>query len=146
MYTGVLAFLRHHAITLLTDVATPEAFPGNLDKWTDRLVSCSGATWGTARKSLNIVIRDATYNFYLRGEFDLQAVEHTLELPLDSFSANGLRCDAKEAGLPVPPPWRSIKSLCRKDSDLFQDAAMQIATRKNVCRCHLDVWYWRNVE
>jgi hypothetical protein len=139
----VLAFLGHHAITILEDLSAPEAFSCNLDKWTNGLKSCSGATWGTARKSLNIVIRDATYNFYLRREFSLAAVEHKLELPLDSFSANGLRCDAEQADIPLPPQWESIKSLCPEVSDCFQRVAAQLASRKNVHRCHLDVWYWR---
>lgn len=146
MYGSVLAFLGHHAITLLEDVATPETFSRSLDKWTKQLKSCSGAPWGTARKSLNIVIRDAAYNVYLRQEFGLETVEYKLELPLDSFSANGLRCDAKQAGVSAPPPWQSIKSLCQKDNDCFQAVATQIAERKNVPRCHLDVWYWRNSE
>src|SRR4051812_35849283 len=44
--------------------------------------------WGTARKALNIYLRDAMYCVYLDEAVHLRRAEKLLELPLDSLTAS----------------------------------------------------------
>src|SRR5947207_4582838 len=56
-----------------------------LDKLTLGLIRAlpDGAKhWGAARKFLNIFLRDATYNVYLRDAYRLDRIENGLEVPL----------------------------------------------------------------
>ena len=47
--------------------------------------------WGTARKALNIFLRDALYTTYLSKRYGLPRAEASLEIPLDSITAVRLR-------------------------------------------------------
>jgi len=63
-----------------------------LNSWTRRLnKKLGGNRWGPARKSINLFLRDATYNHFLRLEFHLDEIECRLEIPLDSKTMNGIR-------------------------------------------------------
>jgi len=64
--------------------------------------------WGTARKALDVFLRDAAYNHYLREYFGLGPVEAWLEIPLDQDTAAGLRRDAPGSGL---PRWPGVRHL-----------------------------------
>src|ERR1700733_8204356 len=51
---------------------TPEAFMISLDEETERLrnaLPLGARHWGTARKALNIFLRDVLYNLYLCNEY-----------------------------------------------------------------------------
>src|ERR1700730_15793669 len=86
-----------------------KSFRAELDKATKELrANCpKGArSWGVARKCLNIFLRDAFYNFYLREHFRLNLSEKFYEVPLDSIVANALRMNP--GGL---PQWPGVKHL-----------------------------------
>ena len=147
VYRAAIGFLQNHAVNLVTDLAAKATFAERLDNHTRELCVCHpDIQWGAARKCLNIFIRDAAYNFYLRRAYDLEAVACELELPLDSFAVKGLFKDAKQFDLPKPPPWQSIISLTSADSARYQLAAAEIARHKHICRVHLDFWYWRAIQ
>jgi hypothetical protein len=115
-----------------------------LNDETERLLSGipkSARHWGVARKSLNIFLRGATYNWHLRSEYRLSRVESWLELPLDSLTAKRLKEDSLKHPL---PRWKGVKYLSHADSDLFQARAHEIAKAKKIPRIHLDVFFWVN--
>lgn len=97
--------------------------------------------WGAARKALNLFLRDALYNKYLAGRYDLDHVEHWLEVPLDSIVAQHLKRDAGRGRLPV---WPGLKHLTKQQSDQFQNHAAVLAHRNGVARVHLDIGTWLN--
>jgi hypothetical protein len=138
-YEAAIGFLRTNATTLLNDLADPATFKVQLDKRTHELRShLPSRSWGVARKCLNIFIRDAAYNFCLRREHKLERLEPSLEIPLDSNAARGLR--EKRSDL---PRWQTIKALTCATNTAYQAAAAEIARHEGVFRVHLDVWYWR---
>ena len=111
----------------LRNFADPTSFPESLDAGTLLLKSIlpdGGRHWGSARKFMNLFLRDATYNYHLREAFGLHRVESELELPLDSHSARGLRDHAPDAQLPT---WRSVIHLTPAESDKYQRVASVIA-------------------
>ena len=100
-------------------------------------------SWGAARKFVNIFLRDATYCFWLRDAFGLASVEPVLELPLDSFTAKGLRAEPEGVDL---PRWPGVIHLTPLTSTQFQHVAQRVAERKRLDRVHLDLEYWRREE
>lgn len=95
--------------------------------------------WGIARKVLNIFLRAATYNHYLRHRFKLDRFEDRLELPMDSLTAKGLKSRSPARSL---PRWRGVKYLTATDNEHFQKRALQIATDRGTSRVHLDIYLW----
>src|SRR5689334_14518955 len=53
------------------DATSVETFPCYLDEVTNKLMAEAGVEWGPARKFLNIFLRDALYNYYIRAEYKL---------------------------------------------------------------------------
>jgi hypothetical protein len=94
------------------------------------------ASWGLARKLLNIFIRDCVYDSYLRRAYGLQAIESACEIPLDSITATQIR--RKSPGV---PQWRGVKYVTPEVSAQYQEAARAIAQKKGVSTLHLDA-YW----
>jgi hypothetical protein len=116
-------------------------FSRTLDRYTTALAKLLPEDrWG-ARKFLNLYLRDATYNFYLRRAYRLDRVEHLLELPMDSFAATELHklCERREL-----PRWKGVIHLTPEDNAAYQTFASKVATREAVHRVHLDVRYWRS--
>jgi hypothetical protein len=65
----------------------PAKFSRTVDRSTTALAKLLPKNrWGAARKFLNLYLRNATYNFYLRRAYRLDRVEHLLELPMDSYA------------------------------------------------------------
>ncbi|MFH2139014.1 MAG: hypothetical protein ABII88_11000 [Candidatus Omnitrophota bacterium] len=95
--------------------------------------------WGAARKALNLFIRNLLYNKYLCDYYSLLKIEHYLELPLDSYTAKGLRKLNKNL-----PKWRSIKTLTKEENKQFQIFAANYAKSENIAKIHLDIKFWRN--
>ena len=121
---------------------SPKAFMIALNEETERLQSAlpRGARhWGTARKALNIFLRDVLYNRYLCNEYGFRNVEPWLELPLDSKAAKGLLAEFEGSSL---ARWRNIKDLTAVMSDDYQNIAKQVAERRGIARIHLDLIYW----
>lgn len=93
---GVLEVVRAYFATMPLDMfATPteERFLVVLNNETEKL-RCSlpkGAqNWGTARKAINLFLRDALYNRYLSEHYGLDRIEAFLEIPLDGDVAGAL--------------------------------------------------------
>ena len=125
------------------NVKTEAEFRRRLDKLTEALRSSlpQGArNWGTARKALNLFLRDAAYSFYLREHYDLGRLEPWLEIPLDSLTAAGILRSHKRSAV---PPWPGVKHLTPDVSNAYQAAASQIGESSGTNRVHLDLSWWR---
>jgi hypothetical protein len=96
--------------------------------------------WGSARKFLNIFLREVIYNRFLCEHYNLYRIEPWLELPLDSHVAKGLR---KESGGHSLSRWKTVIRLDSESSHQYQELAAKVAKTKNIHRVHLDVLYWR---
>lgn len=97
--------------------------------------------FGSARKFLNIFLRDALYNRYLCKHYNLDRLADWFELPLDSQTAKGLRKESD--GKIKLPRWKSVISLTENESNRYQDFAKQVGFSKKIKRVHLDLLYWR---
>jgi hypothetical protein len=120
--------------------ADRRAFARQLDGATERLRAClpkRAATWGFARKLLNIFLRDCLYTSYLAKAHGLAAAERLLEIPLDSITAKEIRKEAR--GL---PRWRGVRYLEPHKSTAYQEAALVIARRHGLVRVPLDAYWW----
>ena len=123
---------------------TKKKFKSELNKSTRLLkekLPQDAKNWGTARKILNLFLRDILYNRYLCDYYKYHRIEQWLEVPLDKYVANGIR---REIPADCIPKWDNIKDLTANESNKFQDAANWIARKKKIARVHLDLWYWRN--
>lgn len=146
---GLLAHMRTYCLGLSLDALASLSeveFSGFLDKATNQL--CSGAAhleceWGAARKALNLFLRDATYNHFLRESYGLVAIEGFLELPLDRQVADQLREEKGGEGLPL---WQGVHDLEARDSQAYQHFAAQVAAARGCSRVHLDLYYWPAVS
>lgn len=121
---------------------SPPDFPDLLDAQTasvKRHMPSGIRHWGIARKVLNIFLRGATYNCYLRHAYNLGGLEDMLELPLDSLTVQGLKARSPQRSL---PRWHGVRHLTKGASDRFQDRASEIAREHEVSRVHLDIFLW----
>ncbi len=135
----------------LSDFANPGQFSAVLDRETMRLIDfwlrrdLRRMSWGTARKCLNILLRDATYNCYTRGRYGLEAVEPLLEIPLDNYVKKGIERDMRRLIAPLPrlPKFEGIVNLTREQHESYQTAAERIARQEyHTHRVHLDLFYF----
>jgi hypothetical protein len=71
----------------------------------------------------------------------LKLLEHVLEVPLDSYTANGLldEIGATNFGL---RRWDAIIRLTPQENHKFQQWASIVAEREGVFRVHLDLLYF----
>jgi hypothetical protein len=109
-----------------------------LDQHTNDLLNKVNVLWGTARKSINLFMRDMTYNYWIRDELGLEAIEHQLEVPLDSKTMTAISSHRLGEGL---DPVRVI-NLAPEISRKFQTSAAQIADERGIARVHLDLEWW----
>jgi hypothetical protein len=134
--------LKHLDLRLFK-VETLGAFIVSLDNETQNLQEAlphGARPWGTARKALNIFLRDALYNVYLSREYALQRLEPWLEVPLDGQVAKAL---SRQPGGGKLQRWKGIKDLDPAMSKTYQDFAVTVSERYGVSRVHLDLMYWR---
>ena len=94
--------------------------------------------WGFARKILNIFLRHACYNVYLRNRYHLEMLEPFLEVPIDSIVADKLR-RKRESNL---PRWRGYGAIDAELNRCYQQVAQSWANEKGFARVHLDAWIW----
>lgn len=121
---------------------SPTTFSRELNASTRSLLSRLPRTarrWGTARKLLNIFLRDCLYSSHLCSAFNLQRAEVAFEVPLDSVTALCLKREVGRGGLPA---WPGVRHVTPELSKLFQEAAQVEATKRNVARVHLDAVWW----
>jgi hypothetical protein len=144
--TGMRSTAREFCSGLkLNRLPKPQTYEAALDEWTDQLKRKfpeGGQYWGVARKCLNIFMRDASYSVHLCETYPcLKLLEHVLEVPLDSFTANGLLREegADEFGL---RRWNTIIRLTREENGKFQKWAGIVAEREGISRVHLDLIYF----
>ena len=133
----------------LRDVgASGQNYPQLLDGLTRRLVRTlpkQAQHWGAARKFLNIFLRDAAYNIYLRSAYRLDRIENQLEVPLDSHMARELKQAMRNLNINNPslPRWKTVISIDSRINKRYQDVARKIARRERIDPVHLDVIAWR---
>lgn len=121
-----------------------KAFRCELDQITEELrrgMPRGGQHWGAARKALNIFMRDALYNTYLRDAHRIDRLEPWLEIPLDSYTAKALRMHAPKSGL---PRWCGVKYVTADCNAAYQAVAERVASDMGVARVHLDIHFWRS--
>jgi predicted transcriptional regulator len=136
----------------LSDFTNLGQFSEALERETSTLEGSCGLNWGTARKCLNIFLRDATYNCYTRRRYGLDAIEPLLEVPLDNKVEQGIRRDMRRLKPPLPHLPRlsefekgffSITKLEREQHASYQNAAGWIAREEyHTHRVHLDLLYF----
>jgi len=89
-------------------------FVRQLDMATKDLHAClpkRAASWGLARKLLNIFLRDSLYTSYLAKAHGLAAAERLLEIPLDSITSKRIRREVP--ALPRWPGWSRSRTNSR---------------------------------
>lgn len=126
-------------------VRTRLRFEAALDDETEKLrrkLPSGSKRFGTARKAMNLFLRDALYSNYISDHFGLDLGSEWFELPLDSFSVRGIR--EYPLALEVPK-WTAIKRLRRRESREFQVVALNIARNEGLRRVDLDLLFWRTV-
>ncbi len=126
-------------------VSSQEHFAKALDRATENLVQAlpDGArNWGTARKALNIFLRDCLYNQFLCAYFAISQIHPWLEVPLDCYVAKGLRGTSVSNRL---PKWTTITGLEHEPSAQYQQVAGKVAEKIGCNRVDLDIYLWREV-
>lgn len=124
----------------------PRLFARRLDSATREMQGVlprPAATWGLARKLINIFLRDCVYTSYLRDAYRLDVTEPHLEIPLDSITAKQIRIHAPGSLL---PRWPGVKHLQPDVSQHYQAAAQMIADLYGISRVHLDADWWGGRE
>ncbi|MBL9154742.1 MAG: hypothetical protein JNK37_19840 [Verrucomicrobiales bacterium] len=127
-----------------------KAFLGWLDARTnemERQVGKShGLMWGSARKSLNLWIRDTVYNHHFRSTYGLDRLEPWLEVSLDSHTAAFIRRES----VTHLPRWTTIMAVTPALSGVYQDAARGIVESPRFAYLkhpvHLDLASWRQED
>lgn len=142
---GVTAAARQYLATVpLRSFSTGrhKSFTIELDRTTEELrgaLPIGAQAWGTARKAMNLFLRDCYYNKFLHESFGLGDAEAFYEIPLDGEVA-------KKLVTVVPKPrlslWRGVKHLTRSQSVEYQEFARVLAASKGVARVHLDAFLW----
>ncbi len=144
---SIQSFLAAIPLTKLSALRTELDFVKWLEQQTvdlkDEYNEKYGLEWGTARKALNLWLRDIVYNHHLRAKYHLQKLEPWLEVPLDSHTGKFIR----ERTGPKPERWTTVKGLQPDVSRTYQNSAKEIVTRKEYSylkhRVHLDLIAWR---
>lgn len=95
--------------------------------------------WALSRKILNIFLRYAFYNHYLRKQYNLHLAESLFEVPIDSVVAKELR---KAFPRKTFSPWPGLKELDPKRHAEYQDRAKVLAHKCGIARVHLDAVLW----
>lgn len=138
------AFLHQINLECLRQLSSQQDFNRFLDSQTGKLQSrlpVRARNFGTARKALNLFLRDCLYNKYLSKKLDLDKLEEWLEVPIDSHVAEFLKEHHNGA-----PAWGKIKSITINESKKFQDVATEVAKNVSIARVHLDLWAWRQTK
>lgn len=142
--SGVVAASRNfmRVLDLAEFGRNPAAFTRALNASTRSLLSKlprRARRWGTARKLLNIFLRDCLYSRHLCSAFNLARAEEAFEIPLDSVTA---LCLKRATGRGRLPAWPGVRNVTPSLSEVFQDAARVEARKRKVARVHLDAVWW----
>jgi hypothetical protein len=126
--------------------ASGRRFPKLLDRLTSKFVRKlprGARNWGAARKFLNIYLRDAAYNVYLRKAFRLDRIERQLEVPIDRQVAEALIAEDRKLRRNSLPRWKSVISLSPEDNIKYQTAVKEFASKEGIDTIHFNVIAWR---
>jgi hypothetical protein len=96
--------------------------------------------WGAARKALNILTTQSFLNRDLAVAFDLIRLGDSMETPLDSIVAKGLR---QMPGGEKLPRWPGVGDLTQEVSNAYQAFALVVARSNGIPRSCLDILLWR---
>ena len=145
---GVIHRIREYLAVLdlsdLAEIKNETGFDAWLDRTTEGIVNNRERPeikWGSARKAINLFLRDALYCKYLSSRYDLEHVEKWLEIPLDSVVAKYLRGEAEKEGRNLPD-WNGLRQLLPPESTQFQGYAKRLARIRKMERVHLDIAIW----
>jgi hypothetical protein len=87
-------------------------------------------------------MRDASYNVHLREIYpSLKPLEHVLEVPLDSYVAEGLFKEDGAIDFDLQR-WDAVIRLKPEQNEKFQQWASIVAKQKGILRVHLDLLYF----
>ena len=142
---GVIRAAQEHLASVdlkRFSTSSQNGFRCALDNETERLrqeLPRNARHWGAARKALNVFLRDAFYNHYLRKHFSLTRAEQFYEVALDSYVVAGLKRHSLRGEL---PRWYGVKNLTPEVSKGYQNFALLLAKRKGIARVHLDAELW----
>ncbi|MBN2583205.1 MAG: hypothetical protein JXL80_09055 [Planctomycetes bacterium] len=126
----------------------PKGSQRSFSKWLDRhtegildSLPIPNRPWGAARKALNLFLRSALYNHYLRKTYGIRAVERWLEVPVDSLIADALKEQAP--GREKLRRWPGLKHLTPKEHAVYQQCAKDLARKKRLpATVFLDNYLW----
>jgi len=142
---GVVRAARDYVTSISLDAAKglgEDTFGPWLDGQTESLRKAlpHGARgFGTARKAMNLFLRDALYNRYLSQHYSLNALEDWLEIPLDSITAAEL---TKRDESRLLAPWPGVRRVSPSLSHTYQALARAIGKSEGIARVHLDAYWW----
>ena len=100
-------------------------------------------SWGAARKAINLFLAEAYYHRFVSEAYNLDLIEHFLEVPLDSQVGNALTKEADKQEEKDFPRWPGLKHLKPETSKRYQDFAYRVAEAEGYARVYLDVIIWR---
>jgi len=131
----------------LSSLDEEEEFRAKLDEMTRALLKKMGLTdkgWGVARKGINLFLRNALYNHYLREEYNLSRVERCFESPIDGVVAGVLREKCEECEL---PRWPYLKNLSKEVHEEYQRCIRTIAKdSEDMLPVHVDAYLWTRMR
>jgi len=113
-----------------------------LDTKTEELLAKfpeAAQNYGSARKGLNLFLRDASYNVILNRAYDLDRLIPLLEVPVDSFTANHLYHHEPS----LPRNWAGLKRVTSTQLEKYQEAAQCLADEWKINRVELDAFFYR---
>lgn len=126
------------AVDALATTRSRRRFDGFLASNTEAIrKALPSGSWGWARKVLNLVLRDAIYNAFLRDAWRLDRVEQWSELPLDGVVAAALR--KRDRCLPSS---FSLRTLTPVEHERYQEVARRWAADAGTLPVHLDIEVW----
>lgn len=94
--------------------------------------------WGSARKALNIYLRDSVYCYELCHRYNLIKIKKYMEIPVDKNVFEALKYIVGIEKF----KWNSIKRLGKENHSYIQQIAYFLANKLKKYRVDLDVFFW----
>ncbi len=124
---------------LSTLSGTNVSFSKLLDNSTNKLINTTHIKWGTARKLINICLREISYNKYLRDHLKLTEKDLLkFEIPIDSHTYKYI----VEKGNFNDFKWMGIINIKKEEHSAIQKCYQNLARIKKIAPIHLDIEAW----
>ena len=133
---GYLSRLELHKFSVASEYGFRRILDQETNDFRDALPQ-KARYWGAIRQALNLFLRDAFYNFYLREQFNLPVSEPWYEVPLDAALVRALR--KYDSGNTLSK-WPGINKLTDSMSENYQLFALLVARENGISRVHLSAW------